>query len=87
MSPDTYSINIEAWTISEARQLAYKTANEECERTGKVFLVKNLLENKKAGQFDLIFRCLPEGDPELAIRLEYELKDTPAVRIEDSRKK
>ncbi len=87
MSPDTYAINVEAWRLPDAKRIAYEEATKECNKQGNEFLVKSWLGREDKGRFELIFRCLPKGDPELMARPEYELKDRPDIRIEDSRKK
>jgi len=84
MGPDTYSINVEAINIMKSRQIAYEAANQECEQQDRVFLVKSWSQIVDRGIYDMIFRCLPKGDPELSQRPNYESR--PDVVIKDERK-
>ena len=72
MGPDTYTLNIEAKNVREARRIAYEQGTQECAKSNREFLVKHWSQKENQGIFDLIFRCLPPGDPELAVRPNYE---------------
>lgn len=87
---DTYMVSNQGWisTQSEGELLAasYKEASAYCASIGKKFVPVS--SASRAGTFgrgypeaNLTFRCVSEGDPELARPV---MTPTPTVRIENS---
>lgn len=90
VGPDTYLITTEADMFrgggSGARQVALSEAQKHCTTLGKELIVTNMKSSPFVGggqSFDLTFRCLVKGDPDLS-RPTYE--KTPDMVIEDRRK-
>jgi hypothetical protein len=85
MGPDTFSVSADDLNPSTAKQAALSQAQNHCKTVGKEILVTNTKASRGEARtlYDVTFRCLSRGDPELT-RPTYE---TPAdVRIEDRRK-
>ena len=60
--PDTFSVTTSANTMSSAKKRAYKEANRECLRSGKVISVSEELatpiNNTGASDFTMTFQCI-----------------------------
>lgn len=90
VGPDTYLITTAADAFrgggSGAQQVALSEAQQHCIKLNKELLVTNMETSPFVGggkSFDVTFRCLVKGDPELA---RPTFKKTPDVVIEDRRK-
>lgn len=85
MGPDTFSVSADDLNSSTAKQAALTEAQTHCKTLGKEILVKNTKVSRGQARtiYDVTFRCLSKGDPEL-IRPTYEI--APDIRIEDRRK-
>ena len=92
MGPDTYTVSVAAAPARGgavgAKQVALTEAGQYCAAMGKEILVTNTSSqrttNLGAGNFDLTFRCLAKGDPDLQ-RPDY--ATPPTTVIEDRRPK
>lgn len=72
MGPDTYTISTyHDYSSTGAKAMAYKEANEYCNSMGKqIMTIRNSQGHQRVSgiptsHFDLEFRCLSEGDPDL----------------------
>lgn len=92
MGPDTYSVSVAAspargGTVG-AKRVALTEAGQYCAASGKDILVTNTSAETTtrvgAGTFDVTFRCLAKGDPDLQ-RPDY--TRPPTTIIEDRRQK
>lgn len=85
MGPDTYSVSADDLNPSTAKQASLTQAQSHCATLGKEILVTNTRDSRRDARtmYDVTFRCLSKGDPELA-RPTYETP--PDVRIEDRRR-
>ncbi len=85
MGPDTFSVSADDLNASTAKRAALSEAQSHCKAMGKEILVTNTKTSRGEARtlYDVTFRCLSTGDPELA-RPTYETP--PDVRIEDRRK-
>lgn len=81
VAPETYSLDIEAPTLQKAKKIAIETGTQECVKLSREFYLVSFHSNEQHGEFDMIFRCLLPGDPELSKRPVFE--PTPNVRIEN----
>lgn len=92
MGPDTFNLSVHAAPArggeTGAKRLAFEEAAAKCAGMNRELLVKNVSSGPSShfagGTVDIIFRCLPAGDPEL-IRPRYDAP--PSVVIEDRRAK
>ena len=85
MGPDTFSVSADDLNPSTAKQAALTQAQNHCKAMGKEILVTNTKVSRGGARtlYDVTFRCLSKGDPELT-RPTYEI--APDIRIEDKRK-
>ena len=85
MGPDTYSISADDLNVSTAKRSALSQAEAHCSSLKKVILVTNANAAADGPRtvYDVTFRCLNPGDPEL-VRPTYD--QAPDVTIEDRRK-
>lgn len=85
MGPDTYSISADDLNASTAKRSALSQAEAHCSSLKKLLLVTNanVAARRARTVYDVTFRCLEPGDPEL-VRPVYE--QAPDVTIEDRRK-
>jgi len=85
MGPDTFSVSADDLSASIAMQSAVGQAQVHCGSLNKEILVTNRSARTAGARnvYEVTFRCLAKGDPELA-RPTYERP--PDVRIEDRRK-
>ena len=70
IGPDTYQLSVGRAPVAggpfEARRVALTRAQEYCAQRGREFLVLNTNQwGENRGGFDLDFRCLQRGDPDL----------------------
>ncbi|OUR62081.1 hypothetical protein A9Q74_06435 [Colwellia sp. 39_35_sub15_T18] len=72
MGPDTYSISTyHDYSSTGAKQMAYKEANQQCLKLGKEIMTVRTNQSSQrvvgipTSNFDLEFRCLSKGDPDL----------------------
>lgn len=82
--PDTYKINVSGWTILDAVKQGNEEANNFCNERNKKFMPINSSSiphsSQQWGNYDLTFRCLKEGDPELH---RPDWKNSPDIIIEN----
>lgn len=91
LGPDTYSVSAVAppgeGGRTGAQRIALTEANQHCAQQSREILVTNMAGSSDPmgrGGFQVTFRCLSKGDPEL-MRPDFQ---RPAdVRIEDARKR
>ena len=85
MGPDTYSVSADDLNASTAKQAALSQAQNHCKGHGKEILVTNTRASQGSARtvYDVTFRCLVAGDPELT-RPTY--STPPDIRIEDRRR-
>ncbi|HET8808189.1 MAG TPA: hypothetical protein VFM76_07415 [Methylophaga sp.] len=73
---DTYSVSSDGLNDSEAKGLALGQAEAHCDASGQKVLVTQLRKRHKVRYFyDVTFKCLPEGDPQLQ-NPQYETSKT-----------
>ncbi|MDX1573652.1 MAG: hypothetical protein R3341_06460 [Methylophaga sp.] len=73
---DTYSVSSDGLNDSEAKGLALGQAEAHCADMGQKVLVTKLRKRHKVRYFyDVTFKCLPSGDPQLQ-NPEYESSKT-----------
>ncbi len=73
---DTYSVSSDGLNDSEAKGLALGQAQAHCADLGQKVLVTKLRKRHKVRYFyDVTFKCLPAGDPQLK-NPEYESSKT-----------
>lgn len=73
---DTFSVSSDGLNDSEAKGLALSQAEAHCIDLGQKVLVTQLRKRHKVRYFyDVTFRCLPAGDPQLQ-NPEYESSKT-----------
>ena len=90
VGPDTYTVSASATAerggTMGARILAIQQAGRYCTSIGRELLVTNIttktINRFGEGFSDVIFRCLPQGDPDLR---RPDLRAPPNVVIEDRR--
>lgn len=69
---DTFSVSSDGLNDSEAKGLALRQAEAHCADLGQKVLVTQLRKRHKVRYFyDVTFKCLPAGDPQLQ-NPEYE---------------
>jgi len=85
MGPDTFSVSADDLNPSTAKQAALTQAQHHCTSLGREILVTNTRTTRGEARtlYDVTFRCLSKGDPEL-VRPTYETP--PDVRIEERRR-
>lgn len=84
MGPDTYTVSADDLNASTAKQAALGQAQNHCSSLGKEILVTNTKTSRETRNiYDVTFRCLSKGDPELT-RPTYSKE--PDVIIEDKRR-
>lgn len=84
MGPDTFSVSADDLNASTAKQAAHSQAQAHCASLGKEILVMNTKASRATRNiYDVTFRCLSKGDPELT-RPTYTKE--PDVVIEDKRR-
>ena len=84
MGPDTFSVSADDLNASTAKQAALSQAQTHCASLGKEILVTNTKVSRETRNiYDVTFRCLSKGDPELT-RPTYSKE--PDVVIEDKRR-
>jgi hypothetical protein len=91
MGRDTYSVSATAdgyRDAASARQSAFQAGAQQCASLGKRFMFVNESMTRTRMGFDttvsVTFRCLAESDPEYE---RPDIRQSPAVVIEDQRKK
>jgi len=87
MGPDTYSVSTyHDYSSTGAKQMAYKEANLHCSKLGKEIMTLRTNHSKQrvagipTSNYDLEFRCLSKGDPDLH---RPTLKKEPDIVIEN----
>jgi len=90
VGPDTYTVSASAMSerggAAGARIRAIQEAGRYCTNIGRELLVTNITTRTSNlfgdGSSDVIFRCLPQGDPDLR---RPDVRPPPNVVIEDRR--
>ena len=75
VGPNTYTITTHAsgkrGGAMTAKSMALDEANQFCATNGQEILLTNAKQEPARGNVELLFRCLPPGDPELEEKPEY----------------
>lgn len=83
MGPDTYTVSADDLNASNAKKAAMRQASQFCSKSNKQILVINTKTSTDVRTlYDINFRCLGAGDPELT-RPNYE--KAPDVLIKTNR--
>jgi hypothetical protein len=85
LGPDTFTVSADDLNASTAKQAALTQAQQRCANLNKEILVTNTraVRDPNRNIYDVTFRCLAKGDPELT-RPTYTKE--PDIVVEDKRK-
>lgn len=77
IGPDTYRVMARAsiGNLIESQKMAFKEANDHCARLVRRLMTIGTLSTEYQG-YELTFRCLAEGDPELNRPTLHKAPDT-----------